>query len=368
MISIFVGQALLAGPAAADEDSQPSAASDSSDQVTLTKAAVVGPSVYWGAYVNAWPDDAKNIDAFEAQVGRKMSLVYWGQPWFNRGQPQPFQTSYMQTVRARGSIPVVDWGSWDVCCDPVAQPDFKLGNIRNGAYDAYIIKWAQAAHAWGNPFFLRFDHEMNGWWNPWAEQSNGNQPGDFVAAWRHVHDIFVAQGATNATWVWCPNIVGARSTPLAQVYPGDDYVDWTCLDGYNWGTDLGNMWISFDEVFNGSQAYGTRDSYDQMIKLAPNKPIMLGEIATSENGGSKADWISDMLQSRLPHKYPQIKAFMWFDTKTGNYGVSWSVDSSQSSVNAFTAGIAQPMYASNAYGTLNVSPIPAPEWLVPASP
>jgi hypothetical protein len=360
------------GAAAADEDQDQdpdtAALPGPVAQAVLTEASVVSPRVYWGAFVNGWPDDPKSLDSFEAEVGRKPSLVHWGQPWFNKGQPQVFQTAYMQTVRDRGSIPVVDWGSWDVCCDPVVQPNFQLAKIAGGAYDAYVTQWAQAAHAWGHPFFIRFDHEMNGWWNPWAEQSNGNHPGEFVAAWRHIHDIFVQQGATNATWVWCPNVVGARSTPMAQVYPGDDYVDWTCLDGYNWGTDLGNLWISFDEVFNGSLAYGTRDSYDQMVNLAPSKPIMLGELATSENGGSKAAWISDMLENQLPHQFPQIKGFVWFDTKSGDYGLSWSIGSSATSVKAFTAGIASPMYAGNAYGTLNVSPIPAPEFLVPPSP
>ena len=77
---------------------------------------------------------------------------------------------------------------------------------------------------------------MNGWWRPWSEQANGNHPGEFVAAWRHVVDIFRAQGATNVTWVWCPNIVGPKSQ-LTGLYPGDNYTDWVCMDGYNWGTD-----------------------------------------------------------------------------------------------------------------------------------
>ena len=73
-----------------------------------------------------------------------------------------------------------------------------------GTYDAYIREFAEGARDWGHPFFLRFNWEMNGDWFPWAERVNGNQPGEYVAAWRHVHDIFTAVGATNATWVWCP--------------------------------------------------------------------------------------------------------------------------------------------------------------------
>jgi beta-mannanase len=30
---------------------------------------------------------------------------------------------------------------------------------------------------------------MNGNWFSWSERTNVNQPGEYVAAWRHVHDI-----------------------------------------------------------------------------------------------------------------------------------------------------------------------------------
>ena len=107
-----------------------------------------------------------------------------------------------------------------------------------GHHDAYIREFAEAAKAWGHPFFLRFNWEMNGNWFPWSEGVNGNQPGEYVAAWRHVHDIFTQVGATNATWVWCPNVDPASKLhDLASLYPGDAYVDWTGLDGYNWGTN-----------------------------------------------------------------------------------------------------------------------------------
>jgi hypothetical protein len=42
-----------------------------------------------------------------------------------------------------------------------------LAKLYTGTYDAYITQWAQDAKNWGHPFFLRFDHELNGWWCPW---------------------------------------------------------------------------------------------------------------------------------------------------------------------------------------------------------
>ena len=76
---------------------------------------------------------------------------------------------------------------------------------------------------------------------PLGEGANGNKPGEYVAAWRHVHDIFAAAGATNATWVWCPYAdVTPQPAPSPSYYPGDAYVDWTCLDGYNWANNRAN--------------------------------------------------------------------------------------------------------------------------------
>ena len=86
---------------------------------------------------------------------------------------------------------------------------------------------------------LRYGHEMNGSWYPRADGVNGNAPGDFAAAWRHVHDVVTAAGATNPSWVWSPNIPYTGSTPLDGLYPGAVYVDAVALDGYNWGTSAG---------------------------------------------------------------------------------------------------------------------------------
>ena len=354
---------------AASAVAEPGAEQNLPAVVADVRADVVGatatPSIYWGAFVFGWPGDVQHLDAFERAVGRHMSIVHWGQPWVRNGEMQPFQTPYYEAVRARGSIPLVDWGSWDTCCSLDDQPDFRLSAIASGAWDEYVTQWAQAAQAWGKPFFLRFDHEMNGWWYPWGELVNANQPGDFVAAWRHVHDLFVQQGATNVTWVWCPNIVGPYSTPMPGLYPGDDYVDWTCMDGYNWGHDRGNDWQSFAEVFSGTPRYGGHDTYRELLALAPSKPIMIGETASSENGGSKPDWIRDMLDLQLPINYPAVKALVWYDRDGGDPTMSWTLSSSEPALRAFNAGIASTRYAGNAYATLEVSPIPPAEVLVP---
>ena len=80
---------------------------------------------------------------------------------------------------------------------------------------ATSARWARALAAFGGPVRLRFAQEMNGDWYPWGAGTNGNTPAEFVRAWRHVHDIFTAAGATNVQWVWSP-VSGAP----AAVLPG----------------------------------------------------------------------------------------------------------------------------------------------------
>jgi hypothetical protein len=314
-------------------------------------------SVYWGAYINGVPWDITKLDAFESIAGKRASIVHFGQPWQQNSQFLAFPTTLMDSIRGRGSIPMINWGSWQLGYG-VDQPDYRLSVIAGGRYDDYIAAWARSAKAWGVPFFLKFDHEMNGWWQfPWAEQLNGNLPGDYVNAWRHVHDIFTQVGATNATWVWCPNIVSAKTTPLPSLYPGDAYVDWTCLHGYNHG---GSDWRTFTEIFRG-YAGNPYDSYQQLLDLAPAKPIMLGEWASAEagdGGAAKAAWIRDAVETQIPNNFPQIGAVVWFNWNS-TPDSTWPVESSQPSSAAFAEAIASPYYADNQFAALSVAPIAA---------
>jgi beta-mannanase len=184
---------------------------------------------------------------------------------------------------------------------------------------------------------------------------NGNSPGQFVAAWRHVHDIFAAAGATNATWVWCPYAdteKNLRRQRLKSLYPGDGYVDWTCLDGYNWGQNPVNPrpWRSFSEIFDPAYNLLTK-------KIAPRKPLMLGELASSPYGGHKALWIKQMFQ-KLPRDYPRVRALIYFNTVDRT--VDWPLETSPNAARAFALGIHKGIYANNRFGELATSPIPAP--------
>jgi hypothetical protein len=258
----------------------------------------------------------------------------------------------MESIRRHGAVPVLSWSSQSIPSD-LEEPDFQLSDVVEGDFDPYIREFAEAARKWGHPFFLRFNWEMNGNWFPWSEGVNGNAAGQYVAAWRHVHDIFSTVGATNASWVWCPNVDPEhRFQSLASLYPGDEYVDWTGLDGYNWGMNPAkpDRWRSFDQLYD-STYHEIADS------VAPSKPLLIGEVGSTERGGSKASWITDML-GKIPTSYPKIRGLLWFDTFDS--GMDWPIETSPSAAEAFAAGIQDSAYRGSEYADLAASPIPPP--------
>lgn len=272
-----------------------------------------------GAFITGAPRDASAIDAFTAQVGFKPTIVQYFQSWGS--SYNAFNPDRADAVTARGATPLITWEPW-VTTQGVNQPAYSLDQIAAGEYDDYVRVYASAVRQWGKRLYLRFAHEMNGNWYPWAAGVNGNTAASYRAAWRHLHAIFEAEGATNVRWVWAPNISYPGSTPFTDLYPGDDVVDWMGLDGYNRGPLEGHRWKSLEELL--------RSSYDAITRLSA-RPVMLAETSSSETGGRKADWIRDGFLA-LASAFPRIRAVVWFH---GIGRQDWRVDTSETSLAAF---------------------------------
>lgn len=170
---------------------------------------------------------------------------------------------------------------------------------------------------------------MNGAWYPWAEAVNGNTPGSYVEAWRRVHTLFREEGAVNVSWIWSPLVRSLGSLPLSNFYPGDDYVDWVGLDGYNGGTALEwGGWISFEKLFGASLSE---------LQTFTKKPIAICEMGSAEQGGDKGEWIRQFFDALKRH--PEIESFTWFNF---NKGTDWRITSSPSAARSFAEGIGGP--------------------------
>ncbi len=284
-------------------------------------------SIMTGAYLSDHPD-LTTISNYEKSVGKNLAIVSWYQGWVSSDDTKNFQLPWMTMVRSHGSTPMITWEPWDYT-KGVNQSEFTLREVISGRYDAYITKWAEDSAHYGSPFFLRFAHEMNNPVYPWCEQVNSNQAGDYILAWQHVHDIFVQNGATNVQWVWSVNV----GQQFSNLYPGDNYVDWVAMDGYNGGSALPwGGWLSFTQVF--------KQTYDS---LPTTKPVIISEMGSAEQGGSKANWITDAFTKEIK-TMPRIKAFVWFNAERE---ANWKVNSSPASLRAYKKAMSSSLYSSS---------------------
>ena len=66
-----------------------------------------------------------------------------------------------------------------------------------------------------------------------------------------------------------------RRSNLQKLYPGDSYVDWVGLSGYNWAGSP-STWRTFSQIFKLSLGY---------LSAITSKPVFIAETASNEAGG-----------------------------------------------------------------------------------
>jgi beta-mannanase len=277
-----------------------------------------------GAFIPGAASNPKLIDAYASLTGVMPGIVMWYQAW--SGQYSVFQSSVANAIRARGATPMI---SWEPSAGRTNDATWSLATIISGKHDAYIRAWTHAVAAWGHELYVRPMYEMNGDWAPWCARANGNSPSEFVTAWRRIVDIARAERATNIRWIWSPNVNNdGLGLPFVNLYPGDAYVDWVALDGFNRGTSWSTShWVDVKRIFANSIS---------VVGQLTSKPIMIAETGSTEDGGSKADWIAGTFAS-IPYDLPQIRAIVWYDKNEAATGIDWRVNSSSSALAAFRA-------------------------------
>lgn len=315
--------------------------------VEIPKAGLVAPpdeGVFIGIFRPPAPFNMDVMDSYKEITDKSPAILMWFQPWSDRGSNQ-FDTAAVVATFRRGAIPMITWEPWDpgvnpnLVREPGVQPDFELEHINNGRYDDYVRDWAQKIAAVGGPIMLRPMHEMNGEWYPWSGSSNNNSPEEFVEAWKRIHRIFEEEGATNVTWVWSVNRSSHPDVPENRppaYYPGDEYVDWTSLSGFNWGdTRSFTKWEEFDQL------------YDEPLEYLKSldKPIVISEFGSVETPGNKAEWIHNAY-GQVRRLHPEIKAVVYYDKREkglkGEQG--WEIESTPESVEAFEEAVSYDHY------------------------
>jgi hypothetical protein len=204
-------------------------------------------------------------------------------------------------------------------------------DIVSGASDRMIARAARRLKDLGRATMLRWGWEMNGDWYAWCGSRNGNRPDGYVRSWQRLHRIFADEGADNVSWVWSPNWNSSPDADWNQpacYYPGDEYVDWVGMSGYNLHRETPAT--MFDAIYT---AYSAR------------KPIAITEVGSVDRGGrTKADWIT--LFADWVRERPGVGAVTWFDTDTHpGYAERWRIDTDAESLAAYRAMAASPRFS-----------------------
>jgi Glycosyl hydrolase family 26 len=278
------------------------------------------PAPYFGLSTPQAPWSRSELNAISAKAGAHPTLIEFFVTWTQEFRPDAVSMCYSQHA-----LPLLSWEPWAGLKSGPNQPAFALRRIISGAYDAYITRFAQAIRAQRWPVALRFAHEMNGNWYPWSESQSGNRPGEYVQAWRHVHDIFTRVGATNVIWVWSPNII--RPVPqinLTDLYPGDSYVDWVGMVGYD------AQELTAGQVFDPTIA---------RIRMFTHKPLLITETGTGPSAW-KAAWTTSLFTWLRKHR--DVVGFTWFELSRAQGGnKDWRFSADPRTQQAFHDGIVE---------------------------
>jgi hypothetical protein len=240
----------------------------------------------YGAYLGAWvrpasltqPGRLAAVTEWEETLGRRLDIVNT----YRRFDEEFFTESDLE-FSARGSTLMLSWAGGDTRM------------ITMGRHDSLIRERAQQVKAFGKPVLLRFRWEMD---RPGLRASMWS-PADYIAAWKHVRKRFAEEGATNASWVWCPTAEGFE-TDAPDFYPGDDHVDWVCADVY-----AGARFSTLEDLVRPFLTWSAQH---------PTKPIMIGEFGVAAAWGARqrAQWLREA--AAVFKANPQIRAVVYFES------------------------------------------------------
>lgn len=259
-----------------------------------------------GVYEPGFPGSAEKLTEFTSATGVKPKIVMYFSSWY-----EGFSTSFAQTLRASGAYVLVQ-----------LQPnDVSLESIAAGRSDTYLYSYAVAVRNFRYPVILSFAHEMNGNWYSWGDGQASSA--SFVAAWRHVVQVFRNVGAKNVTWLWTVNTTEGASSVLSQWWPGAAWVDWIGIDGYySRPTD------SFKQIFGDTLT---------IIRKFSDEPVLLAETAVGTTPNRERQIANLFAGARSNH----LLGVLWFDQAqhSGVYHQDWRLEDDPAALTAFKAQI-----------------------------
>jgi hypothetical protein len=272
----------------------------------LSPKAVPSCGVLWG--VSTQPRTLSHLESLEGQLGRPFDMVY-----HYNDIDGTFPDALERREVAGGRLLHIAIAARDF--HGAKSRSVSWRDVANGEFDEFLTAQARGVASLGVPVFVTFAQEANSR----AKLGVDGSAADFISAWRHLHDLYVSVGATNAVWTWVMTGSAENLSRAASLWPGNDVVDWISWNVYNGaGCAQGGdpeKFESFEDRMRIFYDFVKRRGND--IGMDPSKPMMIseaGSMAYAVDGSLAADWYA-AIPSAL-QKYPQIKAVTLWNSAT----------------------------------------------------
>lgn len=254
-----------------------------------TRTRIPASAVFFGITVP--DDDPQRVAAAAAAAGATPTV----DGIFTRLDSPSFTPDALRAIAARGMTPLVTLEPWLVGAadDGTDLSAYDTASIDRGDHDGQLRHVARVVAESGVRVYLRYAHEMNGWWYPWAVGQNGNTAASYVAAWRHVAGVLRAGAGGSVQLVWAP--AATTGSPREQdpraAYPGDAWVDVVGMSAYGHGAD----------------PVATIDPTYRLLTSLTTRPVVLCEVGA--DGPDKRAWLAGF--GAVVADRPQIRGFVW---------------------------------------------------------
>ncbi|MCK4649948.1 hypothetical protein KAT36_01825 [Candidatus Pacearchaeota archaeon] len=301
--------------------------------------------IYLGSY-----DFDNGLDVFEQAIGKKVAIA--PNVCFNAEATIPkFDINCYEKLYQKGYVSVFGFeGTPDPKNPNPNKGDFTSQQIIDGDADYIFQDMAKDIKQFGKPIFWDYPREprvqpgfgydgggyghkadetysevLERGGNPKAEYGNTNAldgPERYRDMCRHIHDVVEAECSGCVTWIMGAIIndvqvfgVNSKSQlppPLNELtyidfYPGDNYVDWHAIDIYSSSLETG---VNMD--FDSSAG----ESFQEIIAVSSNKPIMILEFGVFDSVNDRSNWFKDFFNhvKNDPKKkgYDKIGAFNYW--------------------------------------------------------
>jgi hypothetical protein len=251
------------------------------------------PRRVFGVYVDPW-----HVDDWGRAIGAAPQAIAKFEAFSRRRTLD----KYAAESRRQGiQRMLVSWEPWapvpaalGIGAQSRPQPGYRNIDMARGAQDRYIMRFARSLARFPGTVWLRYAHEMNGYWYPWSRG-----PRSYRWAWQRIVRLFRVAGARNVRFVWSVNASlyepeGAWLRTARRYWPGTRYVD-----------AVGATMIDF----GGEKDYAVARFAPRLRTLRARfrKPIILAETNTEYAG--RVTWLRDLRE--MLRGMPWVRAVMW---------------------------------------------------------